>query len=372
MVQRIVIAGLGDTGVLCAASLAKKHEVIAIGAAPLHLSGQELGLRLSRPEEWRKQYATPYPRYRKLDSARIVQARLRSLILKERKVLIEATNGEEESLPFDALVIATGVSNGFWRRPSLNTEAEVRAEVQKTAALFYHAKDIAIVGGGPSGVSSAAALATRYPEKNVHLFVSGDLPHSGYHQRVREKVVRRLRGKGVELHFNSRVQIPASENSKLPQGGTLRFQNSESTFDANLILWCVGNTAPNSDWLPSEILNEQGFVRVDPMLRVEGQSCIYAVGDIAATDPSRSSARNEGHRVVDSNLSRELAGRSVKRRYRPPAYRWGSIFGLEDDGLRVYTPGGGVVLIPRVIFEHFIMPVFVARGIYGGIRSTTQ
>ena len=45
---RVVIAGLGDTGLLTAIHLAKDHEVVGVATKPGFLSGQELGQRLAQ------------------------------------------------------------------------------------------------------------------------------------------------------------------------------------------------------------------------------------------------------------------------------------------------------------------------------------
>jgi hypothetical protein len=50
------------------------------------------------------------------------------------------------------------------------------------------------------------------------------------------------------------------------------------------------------------MLNEAGFVKVDDHLRVLGHPNVFVVGDIAASDPNRSSARNWGHRIVAHNV----------------------------------------------------------------------
>lgn len=47
--KRVVIAGLGDVGVLTAIRLAPHFEVVGISAKPGLVSGQELGVRLARP-----------------------------------------------------------------------------------------------------------------------------------------------------------------------------------------------------------------------------------------------------------------------------------------------------------------------------------
>ena len=112
---RVVIAGLGDSGVLTAIRLARFADVVGISANPALVSGQELGVRLARPAEWARDYLVPFDRYRALDPIRTVQARLTGVDLAGRVVHAERPDGTPVAEPYDALVISTGVSNGFWR-----------------------------------------------------------------------------------------------------------------------------------------------------------------------------------------------------------------------------------------------------------------
>src|ERR1700754_4980668 len=70
--KRIVIAGLGDSGVLTASRLARRAEVIGISAKPALVSGQELGWRPSRPHDWARTNWIPFDRFRGLDRVRAV------------------------------------------------------------------------------------------------------------------------------------------------------------------------------------------------------------------------------------------------------------------------------------------------------------
>ena len=100
----------------------------SVSRSPGLLSGQELGLRLTRPGQWARDYWVPFDRYRALDRVRTVQAELTGLDLSRREVHGRRRDGTEIAEPFDALVISTGVSNGFWRRPDLQTPAEAAAD----------------------------------------------------------------------------------------------------------------------------------------------------------------------------------------------------------------------------------------------------
>lgn len=67
---RVVVAGLGDSGLLTATHLARHVDVVGISTKPALVSGQELGLRLTRPETWARDYYVEFGRYRRLDRVR--------------------------------------------------------------------------------------------------------------------------------------------------------------------------------------------------------------------------------------------------------------------------------------------------------------
>jgi hypothetical protein len=104
---------------------------------------------------------------------------------------------------------------------------------------------------------------------------------------------------------------------------------------------------------------------------VTGRSKVFAVGDVAASDPLRSSARNWGYRVIVANVGALLADREPKfRTFKPAPYRWGSLLGLQSDGLTVVQPNGKRVRIPRPIAQRLLLGTFVQRVLYGGLRRT--
>ncbi|KKC04665.1 pyridine nucleotide-disulfide oxidoreductase, partial [Mycobacterium nebraskense] len=121
--KRVVIAGLGDAGVLAAIRLSGYADVVGISVKPALVSGQELGVRLSRPDDWARDYWIPFDRFRRLDRVRTVQAQLTGVDLAARTVLGKRADGAALAEEYDALIISTGVSNGFWRRPTLQSAA---------------------------------------------------------------------------------------------------------------------------------------------------------------------------------------------------------------------------------------------------------
>ncbi|WP_421119701.1 NAD(P)/FAD-dependent oxidoreductase [Aquihabitans daechungensis] len=366
---RVLVAGLGDTGVLVATRLARSCDVVAVSTRPALVSGQELGTRLTSPERWRQTYLVPHRRFRKLDGVRTVHGKITAVDLDTREVHIDTADGAVAVEPYDVLVIATGASNGFWRHDRIEDLAAIDAGLADVSARIDGAATIAIVGGGPTGVSVADNLARR-GGADVHLFHSGDEPLPGYHPRARHWIAGRLRTDGVEVHPGHRASLPDGFVSDELTTGPITWSTGQPTFDADLTMWAVGSVRPHSSFLPPELLDADGFVRVDEHLRVPGRPGVFAVGDVAASDPNRSSARNWGYRVVVANVAAHLSGRDQKlKRFKAPEHRWGSVLGVQDDGMVIVQPDGRRVRVPRWAADRLLMRGFVPHYLYGGLRK---
>ncbi len=368
---RVVVAGLGDVGVLVATRLSRSCEVVAISTRPALVSGQELGNRLTDPSSWRRTYLVPYLRFRRLDRVRQLQGRIISADLDGDSVEIELSNGTIIIEQYDIFIIATGASNGFWRHDRIEDIATTEAGLASVSEELKAARTIAVVGGGTTGVSVADNLARRGGAK-VHLFHSGEQPLPGYHPKARSWITRVLSTDGVLLHPGHRAITPDGFTGDRLTHEPIEWATEQEPFTADVALWAVGGMRPHSNFLPSEALDDSGFVKVDEYLRLPGHENVFAVGDVAASDPHRSSARNWGFRVVVANVRAALKGSTKLKRYKAPEYRWGSILGLQPEGLTVVQPDGRRFRIPRWIAEPLLMRVFVTRYLYGGLRRGSR
>lgn len=368
--RKIVIAGLGDSGLLTAIGLAKhsvRLEIVGISAKPELVSGQELGLRLSRPQQWARDYRVGFDRYRRLHGVRTVHGQLTGLDLNDSTVCVKLADGSELAEPYDVLVISTGVTNGFWRQPHLQSSAEVEADLRAAHDTLDAASRIAVVGGGTAAVSSALNLATRWPDKNVDLYFPHDRAVLGHHPRVWSHVRRRLESAGVGLHEGHRAVIPDGFACDAITSDPVEFSTGQPPAQADAVLWAIGRVKPNTDWVPQELLNDDGFVAVTPTLQLPGHPHIFAIGDVAATDRLRSSARNFAHVLLAANILAELNGKPLKA-FEPPRSRWGSVLGLQHDGLQVFARNGRMFREPRWFVQRVQQPLIVERGIYKGMR----
>lgn len=371
---------MGDTGVLVATHLGRDLDVVGISTKPALVSGQELGTRLADPDMWRRNYLTSLDRFRRLDRTRVVHGTIRSVDTGRKEVHVTGADDAEQVLPYDVLVVASGTTNGFWRQSRVQDLSSIDAEITDVAARIAAAGSIAVVGGGPTGVSAAYNLKRRRPTMAVDLYFGQDQPLPGYHPKVRRRLARELTELGVELHPGHRADLPDDFAADELTTDPIEWSTGQEPSSADLVLWAVGRVAPNTGFLPPDMLDEQGFVAVDRHLRAPGHPDVFAIGDVAATDPHRSSARNFGYRVVVHNV-KVLTGTGGigplgppcrMKSFSAPEHRWGSIVGVQDDGMVVHQPNGSSFRVPGWAVQPLLIDVATRIAIYGGVRRRSR
>ncbi|SPM42827.1 NADH dehydrogenase, FAD-containing subunit [Mycobacterium numidiamassiliense] len=366
--KRVVVAGLGDVGLLAAIRLAPHADVVGISVKPALVSGQELGVRLARPDDWARDYWISFDRYRRLDGVRTVQAELTGVDLAARTVFGRDAGGAAVTEEFDALVISTGVSNGFWRQPTIESADEIGAGLRAAHDRLAAAESVIVLGGGAAAVSSAVNLATTWPNKRIDLYFPGESALLGYHPRIWKRIRSRLNDLGVGVYSGHRAVVPNGSAGGEITSRPVEWSTGQPPASADAVLWAIGRVQPNTNWLPTELLDDDGFVRVTSELRVPGHEGVFAVGDVASTDPLRSSARNRGDSLVAHNVRAAFTGRPL-RSYRTPGRRWGSLVGIQPNGLEVFLPTGQAFRLPSWSVQRVVMPWVVKWGMYRGVRD---
>ncbi|RNL75384.1 FAD-dependent oxidoreductase [Nocardioides marmorisolisilvae] len=363
---RVLIAGLGDTGLLTAIHLAKNADVVGVSAKPGLVSGQELGLRLAKPAEWVRDYWISFDRYRQLDRVRILHGTLVGLDANAKRVTVRHPDGGQSAEPYDALVISTGVSNGFWRRPDLQTIDEVDAGLRAAHERLAAAGSVIVIGGGAAAVSAALNVATAWPDKQVDLYYPGERALPQHHGKVWGVLEKRLRERGVGLHPGHRAVVPDGFACDDITADPVSWSTGQPDEKADAVLWTIGKVRPNTAWLPAELLDEDGFVKVDQHLQVEGRPGVFAIGDVAASDPLRNSARSRADHLLAHNVLASLNGGRLKT-FKPARRRWGSVVGAQQDALEVFAPNGSSFKLRP---WSKLQPLVVRMAIYKGIRRS--
>jgi NADH dehydrogenase len=220
------------------------------------------------------------------------------------------------SLPYDYLILATGATDNYFghdewetHAPGLKTimqamdirrhillafeAAELETEFQCPTNQEELERDVArrksyltfvLVGGGPTGVEMAGAIAElsrvalaadfRHIDPastRIILVDAGPRILATFPEELARKAQLELERKGVEVHSNAKVE-------KVDEDGVI--VNGERIYSKNVI-WAAGvKASPAAGWLGVEA-DRGGRVKVNPDLSVPGLPEVFVIGDTA-------------------------------------------------------------------------------------------
>jgi NADH:ubiquinone reductase (H+-translocating) len=244
-----------------------------------------------------------------------------------------------DSLAYDYLIVATGSEGSYFGHPEwaahapclknladailIRTnvlEAFERAEAEHDANLQRAELSFVIVGGGPTGVELAGAVAelARHALKRdfrhidptkakVRLFEGGPAILPTYPPELQRKALRQIESLGVEVTTGANVE--ELDESGVVAGG--------ERVVARTVLWAAGvrgSALVGSLGVP---LDRHGKVAVTPTLRAPGLRNVFVIGDLAALEqagkpvPGVAPAAMQEGRFAARAIVAELAGKPV-------------------------------------------------------------
>jgi NADH dehydrogenase len=240
---------------------------------------------------------------RKQQNTEVLLAEVTGVDTQGRRVLMG-----EDGLPYDYLVLATGVHYNYfgheeWKDLALSLTSVVDADRIRAKLLhvFETAERLAsggkadaetiqewltfaVVGAGPTGVELVGAISelsraamvgdfrhidTR--STRILLFEAGPRILTAFPEELAEKSRRRLEQIGVEVQTGAAVERVDAE------GVVVRGQRIR----CRTVLWAAGVVAsPAGQWLGAEV-DRAGRVKVNPDLSVPGHPEVFVIGDTA-------------------------------------------------------------------------------------------
>lgn len=183
------------------------------------------------------------------------------------------SSGQE--LKYDYLIIASG-SHAESPAFKLNGDyLESKKAIKEVNKSIKEAGSIAILGGGATGVETASEIAYTFPKKKVTLFTGADGPLSAIGKSI--PATKKLEKLGIKVVNSKRFSsIDTTETG----ASVITFADGSSeTFDFYLPTYGV---YPNSDFIDSKYLDDNGYLVVDKNLAVRGHPEVIALGDVAS------------------------------------------------------------------------------------------
>jgi NADH dehydrogenase len=222
---------------------------------------------------------------------------------------------EDHALPLYLLDHATAVRA---RILALFEDADRNPELIEQGALNF-----VIVGGGPTGVETAGAIADMIQETmaveyrdlavtaaQVHIVDLGHTLLGPFSDKAHDYVAKVLQRKGVRLHLGTAVTEIGPGHVTLADGTTIR---------TRCVIWGGGIKAPplaTASGLPQ---GRGGRIDVEHDLTVDGMPGVYAVGDVAnipspdgSAYPQLGSVAAQSGTWAASNILADFAGKSRK------------------------------------------------------------
>lgn len=265
------------------------------------------------------------------DSFTFIQGTATALSTSSRTATITLADGSTTSIPYHALIIATGTKTPAPQLSQHTTTAALTAALDDFQAALPKATSVIIAGGGPVGVETAGEIGEflngtpgffgskpAHPKAKVTL-ISGDkklLPIlRPAIALTAEKYLARV---GVDVVYGARV-TSATAAAGTKAGQTAVTLADGSVRSADLYVDATG-VRPNTAFLPRDLVNERGFVACDPAtLRVDAAGPrVYVVGDVGSYTRGGVMDLDNALPVVMTNLKKDLTGGSgPDRTYTP-------------------------------------------------------
>jgi NADH dehydrogenase len=340
---RVVIVGAGFGGIACARALRHAPVSTTLIDRQNHHLFQPLLYQVATAGLSPADIAIPIRAiFRDQFNATVILATVTGVDTKRREVLADGL-----SIPYDHLVIATGATHSYFGQdawapfaPGLKRVDDATFIRRRVLEAFEHAEvavneddrrrllNFVVVGGGPTGVELAGAIAelarvgmekdfrTFDPATSKVILVErGPRLLPSFPESLSEVARRSLAEIGVEVLLNSAVRVVDADGVVI----------GDTRIRSRTVLWAAGVAAsPAAKWLNADADNA-GRVKVHPDLSVPDLPDVYVIGDTANANcwkgrpvPGLAPAAKQAGAFVAKVIRAKLRGEAVSHTF---AYR---------------------------------------------------
>ena len=303
---------------------------------------------------------------RKQRNVTVAMAEVTGIDAANRRVLVDYLGQPDTPLGYDYLIIATGATHSYFGHnefapfaPGMKSLADAEsvrakvlkafetAEIEEDPAKHQDLLNFVLVGGGPTGVEMAGALAElrRFTLKSdfrridplrarIILAEAGPRILANFAEELSRKAQARLESVGVEVRTAQPVKAIDDESVVI----------GDERIPCRTVIWTAGVTpSPAGRWLNAPT-DKAGRVRVERDCSVPGHPEAYVIGDTASLDqdgkplPGVAQVAMQQGRYVGKVIGNRETGRPA-----PPPFRY------FDKGNMAVIGRGFAILDSRVI-----------------------
>jgi NADH dehydrogenase FAD-containing subunit len=359
---RVVIVGGGFAGLAAAKALRKTSARIVLIDRSNHHLFQPLLYQVATSVLTPGQIGSPIRGVlRKQLNTTVILGEVSSVDRAKKAVYV--SNGLRENVPvtYDYLILATGVTHSYFGHdefapfaPGLKSLADAvdirnkilqafeQAETEEDPSKHRDLLTFVLVGGGPTGVEMAAAIAVlvrttlrrefrRIDPTSARVMVidRGKRILASFDEELSQAAMNRLEHLGVD------VRLGVGVDSIDADGVTVAGERILS----KVVIWTAGVApSPAGKWLNAET-DRAGRVRVQPDLSIPGSPEVFVLGDTASLD-------QEGHAlpgvaqvaIQQGRYAGRLIARRISGRPSPAGFHY------FDKGNMAVVGGGFAVL----------------------------
>jgi len=219
---------------------------------------------------------------------------------------------QQAPLSFDRLVYAAGSRSTACGVPGALDNAHTldSAAASRRLALAIKRQPssrVLIVGGGLTGIQTAAQIAQRYPAARVTLMSSGAIGHE-LPPQARQAVCQALGQLGVQI-------VTQEHRVQAVEPGGVRWAGGQR--DADLVVWTAGFAPSGLAAQAGLQVTRTGQVVVDDALRSASHPFVLAAGDGAAVpraaSPYGAYAAAATGATAGANAGLDVTGQAVKQ-----------------------------------------------------------
>jgi NADH dehydrogenase len=332
--KQVVVVGGGFGGMAVARSLAHAAVRLTLVDRSNHHLFQPLLYQVAMAGLTPAEIAVPIRSVlRGQDNARVLLDEVVGIDLAARRIATRACG----PLEFDYLVLAPGAVNTYFGHdewaavaPGLK-DLDDAVEVRRRVLLAFEAAErepdpvlqrrhltFVVIGGGPTGVELAGAIAELatfvlardfravHPDQTrVILVEAGERVLASFSEETSRRARASLEEMGVEVRTGTRVTAIDDEGAQISKGIGEAFGGEK--LDASTVLWAAGVRASPLVAMLGLPIDRGGRVRVAPDCSVPGHPNVFCIGDAAAFVPSGTDAVLPGVSPVAMQQGRFVA-----------------------------------------------------------------